>query len=240
MKKKAQPSPSERQLDFGYSVKDKAWNISIHLCKYLMLTSFASCCCGFLFLDEPNPLVMWPLSIIIIKRIKIQFELLSLHNAKFNTTEGWFYWFCIGSSVEISCLDTSMVLAVEGTSGLASALALILLLVATCTDLYWCFYIKACFFQDHFCYEIISSLNSNIRFSALAEKHVWELNAPMLTRNCSCQWQQGTVLIPVLCMVFFGCFSLAHLLLKPACVFFLLFLRAGLIKVNLNFLSLFH
>lgn len=86
-----------------------------------MLTSFASCCCVFLFLDEQNPLVMWPLSAIIIKRIKIQFELLSLHNAKFNTTEGWFYWFSIGYSMEISYLDTNMVLAVEGTNGLAPA-----------------------------------------------------------------------------------------------------------------------
>lgn len=103
--------------------KDKAQNAFVHLCKYLMLTSFASCCCGFFFLDEPDPLVMWPPSTIIIKRIKIQFELLSLHNAKFNTTEGWFYWFRIGHSMEISYLDTNMVLAVGGTNGPAPALA---------------------------------------------------------------------------------------------------------------------
>lgn len=123
-----------QETGFGYSVKDKAQNASVHLCKYLMLTSFASCCCGFFFLDEPNPLVMWPLSTIIIKRIKIQFELLSLHNAKFNTTEGWFYWFCIGHSMEISYLDTNMLLAVEAQMvQLLPLLTLILLLAAPFT-----------------------------------------------------------------------------------------------------------
>lgn len=91
----------------------KAQNIPMYFCKCLTLTSFTSFCCGFLPLDEQNPLVMWPLSTIIMKRIKIQFDLLSLHNAKFNAAEGWLYWFCIRYSMEISYLDTHLVLAVK-------------------------------------------------------------------------------------------------------------------------------